>query len=77
MPPPPPRTNASPSTHTHTDRPTPCQADPALFAFEEVADPLQRNKTITRAKRACSGCPVVRDCLKWALANPSLTRRGV
>jgi WhiB family redox-sensing transcriptional regulator len=61
----------------HTDRPTPCQADPGLFTFEEVADPLQRNKPIVRAKRACSGCPVVRGCLKWALANPSLTRRGV
>ncbi|MEU9291286.1 WhiB family transcriptional regulator [Streptomyces sp. NPDC048275] len=61
----------------HTDRPTPCQDDPAQFAFEEVADRLQRTKTIARAKLACSGCPVVQGCLKWALANPSLTRRGV
>ncbi|MFG3133698.1 WhiB family transcriptional regulator [Streptomyces tendae] len=61
----------------HTDRPTPCQDDPALFAFEEVADRLRRTKTIARAKLACSGCPVVQGCLKWALANPSLTRRGV
>ena len=61
----------------HTDRPTPCQDDPALFAFEEAADRLQRTKTIARAKLACSGCPVVQGCLKWALANPSLTRRGM
>ncbi|MDQ1033560.1 hypothetical protein QF035_011229 [Streptomyces umbrinus] len=61
----------------HTEHPTPCQDDPALFAFEEVADRLQRTKTIARAKLACSGCPVVQGCLKWALANPSLTPRGV
>ncbi|WP_256122548.1 WhiB family transcriptional regulator [Streptomyces sp. LUP47B] len=61
----------------HTDRPTPCQDDPALFAFEEVADRTQRTKTIARAKLACSGCPIVQGCLKWALANPSLTRTGV
>lgn len=60
-----------------TARPTPCQDDPALVAFEEAADRLQRTKTIARAKVACSGCPVVQGCLKWALANPSLTRRGV
>ncbi|MEU5297821.1 WhiB family transcriptional regulator [Streptomyces umbrinus] len=61
----------------HTEHPTPCQDDPALFAFEEVADRLQRTKSIARAKLACSGCPVVQGCLKWALANPSLTPRGV
>jgi hypothetical protein len=61
----------------HTDRPTPCQDDPTLFAFEEVTDRLQRKKTLARAKHACSGCPVVQGCLKWALANPSLTRTGV
>jgi WhiB family redox-sensing transcriptional regulator len=60
-----------------TDRPTPCQDDPALFAFEEATDRTQRTKTIARAKLACSGCPIVQGCLKWALANPSLTRTGV
>ncbi|MDH6604388.1 hypothetical protein M2164_000021 [Streptomyces sp. SAI-208] len=61
----------------HTDGPTPRQDHPALFAFEEVADRTQRSKTIARAKLACSGCPIVQGCLKWALANPSLTRTGV
>ncbi|MFD9284644.1 WhiB family transcriptional regulator [Streptomyces mirabilis] len=60
-----------------TDRPTPCQDDRDLFAFEEVSDPRKREKTIAKAKLACSRCPVVKGCLRWALANPSLTRRGV
>ncbi|MCW8101643.1 WhiB family transcriptional regulator [Streptomyces tauricus] len=61
----------------HTEQPTPCRADPALFSFEEIPDRLQREKTIARAKRACSGCSVVQGCLKWTLANPSMTRKGV
>ncbi|MET9083682.1 WhiB family transcriptional regulator [Streptomyces sp. NPDC004237] len=55
----------------------PCRDDPAQFAFEDVTDARQRELTLARAKHTCSGCPVVHSCLKWALANPSLTRRGV
>ncbi|WP_369228430.1 WhiB family transcriptional regulator (plasmid) [Streptomyces sp. R39] len=55
----------------------PCRDDPAQFAFEDVTDARQRELTLTRARHTCSGCPVVHSCLKWALANPSLTRRGV
>ncbi|MGW1966373.1 WhiB family transcriptional regulator [Streptomyces sp. NPDC001935] len=61
----------------HSDSPTPCQKDPAMFAFEEVTDQAERDRVLVRAKLACSRCPVVRGCLLWTLANPSLTRRGV
>ncbi len=29
------------------------------------------------ARRACSGCPIVTDCLKWALVNQPLTKVGI
>ncbi|MCZ4607356.1 WhiB family transcriptional regulator [Streptomyces sp. Lzd4kr] len=61
----------------HLDRPAVCQDDPALFAIEEVTGRPQRERTLARARLACSRCPVVHDCLKWALANPTLTSRGV
>ncbi|WP_329021702.1 MULTISPECIES: WhiB family transcriptional regulator [unclassified Streptomyces] len=39
--------------------------------------PRAREKTLALARRACSGCPIVTDCLKWALANPGLPPTGV
>lgn len=60
-----------------TQDPTPCQDNPAMFAFEEFSDPTERDPSLARAKLACSGCTVVHGCLQWALANPALTRRGV
>ncbi|MFF8732228.1 WhiB family transcriptional regulator [Streptomyces sp. NPDC015171] len=49
----------------HTDGPTRCQADPKLFAIEDVTDHTEREKALAQAKAACSGCPIVKDCLKW------------
>ncbi|MEV6439869.1 WhiB family transcriptional regulator [Streptomyces anulatus] len=63
-----------------SDQPLSCRTDPALFAIEDVSttdDPRAREKTTAQAKQACSGCSVVTECLKWALANPDLTKTGV
>ncbi|KAB2588012.1 WhiB family transcriptional regulator [Streptomyces cyaneofuscatus] len=63
-----------------SDQPLACHTNPALFAIEDVSttdDPRAREKATTEAKQACSGCPVVTECLKWALANPGLTPTGV
>ncbi|MFD6478968.1 WhiB family transcriptional regulator [Streptomyces anulatus] len=63
-----------------SDQPLACRTDPALFAIEDVStadDPRAREKATTEARQACSTCPVVTECLKWALANPDLTPTGV
>ncbi|MGW7347878.1 WhiB family transcriptional regulator [Streptomyces sp. NPDC054854] len=64
-----------------TDEPLRCRTSPALFQIEDIPntddDPRAREKALTQAKHACSGCPIVKGCLKWALANPALTRTGV
>lgn len=63
-----------------SDQPLACRTNPSLFAIEDVSttdDPRAREKATTEAKQACSGCPVVTECLKWALANPDLTSAGV
>ncbi|MGW1007716.1 WhiB family transcriptional regulator [Streptomyces sp. NPDC002520] len=61
----------------HTDAPTRCQDDPKLFAIEDVTERTEREKALAKAKLACSGCPIVTGCLKWALANRQLTPTGV
>lgn len=64
-----------------TDQVLRCRTEPGLFALEDIhntgKDPRAREKALAQAKHACSGCPIVKDCLKWALANPSLTTTGV
>ncbi|MEU7378156.1 WhiB family transcriptional regulator [Streptomyces albidoflavus] len=63
-----------------TDRALPCRTSPALFQIDDTPtdrDPRAREEALTKAKHACSGCPIVKGCLKWALANPTLTRTGV
>lgn len=63
-----------------TDQPLDCRTEPRLFAIEDVStadDPRARQKATVHAKQACSTCPVVTECLKWALANPDLTPTGV
>ncbi|MFJ1901996.1 RHS repeat-associated core domain-containing protein [Streptomyces sp. NPDC088115] len=63
-----------------SDQPLACRTKSALFAIEDVSitdDPRAREKATAQAKQACSGCPVVTGCLKWALANPDLTQTGV
>ncbi|MGY4966633.1 WhiB family transcriptional regulator [Streptomyces sp. 900105245] len=58
-----------------------CRTSPDLFQIEDIPntddDPRAREKALAKVKHACSGCPIVRGCLKWALANPGLTKTGV
>ncbi|GGP90242.1 WhiB family transcriptional regulator [Streptomyces melanogenes] len=65
----------------HTEQPLRCRTTPDLFAIEDIHDtdeePRGREKALAKATHACSGCPVVTGCLKWALANPELTKAGV
>ncbi|MFD9029019.1 WhiB family transcriptional regulator [Streptomyces parvulus] len=65
----------------HTDQALRCRTEPGLFALEDIPntdeDPRAREKTLVKAKHACSGCPIVTGCLKWALANADLTKNGV
>ncbi|MEU6503896.1 WhiB family transcriptional regulator [Streptomyces californicus] len=63
-----------------SDQPLACRTEPALFAIEDVStadDPRAREKATAQAKKACAGCPVAAECLKWVLANPELTPGGV
>jgi WhiB family redox-sensing transcriptional regulator len=64
-----------------TDQVLRCRTSPALFSIEDIhntdKEPRAREKALAQAKHACSGCPIVKDCLKWALANPALTKTGV
>ncbi|MEU9197754.1 WhiB family transcriptional regulator [Streptomyces hundungensis] len=64
-----------------TDQALRCRTSPDLFAIEDIhntdEDPRAREKALVKVKHACSGCPIVKDCLKWALANPGLTKTGV
>ncbi|WP_331747519.1 WhiB family transcriptional regulator (plasmid) [Streptomyces sp. NBC_00853] len=57
-----------------------CRTRPDLFSIEDIStdeDPRAREKALVKVKHACSGCPIVKGCLKWALANPGLTETGV
>ncbi|MGA4803480.1 WhiB family transcriptional regulator [Streptomyces lavendulocolor] len=64
-----------------TDQVLRCRKEPGLFQIEDIhntdKEPRAREKALAQAKHACSGCPIVKDCLKWALANPALTKTGV
>lgn len=64
-----------------TDQGLRCRTTPHLFSIEDIRntdqDPRAREKALVKVKHACSGCPIVKDCLKWALANPGLTKTGV
>ncbi|MFI2031918.1 WhiB family transcriptional regulator [Streptomyces buecherae] len=65
----------------HTDQALRCRTAPNVFAIEDIHNtnqaPRAREEALAQAKRACSGCPIVNGCLKWALANPHLTKTGV
>ncbi|MFJ9825276.1 WhiB family transcriptional regulator [Streptomyces sp. NPDC101160] len=64
-----------------TDQVLRCRTEPDLFSIEDIhntdQDPRAREKALAQAKHACSSCPIVKGCLKWALANPALTKTGV
>ncbi|XVV39745.1 WhiB family transcriptional regulator (plasmid) [Streptomyces sp. CA-100214] len=65
----------------HTDQTLRCRTEPNVFAIEDIhntdEDPRARENALVQAKHACSGCPIVTGCLKWALANADLTKKGV
>ncbi|MFE4061191.1 WhiB family transcriptional regulator, partial [Streptomyces sp. NPDC059096] len=64
-----------------TERPLCCRTNPVLFAIEDIHntddDRGVRERALATARHACSGCPIVNGCLKWALANPDLATSGV
>ncbi|MER5696060.1 WhiB family transcriptional regulator [Streptomyces mirabilis] len=59
-----------------TDTQTACQIRPEWFSHEQTST-RAAEKDIAKAKAACPGCPIVKGCLKWALAHPDLTQVGV
>lgn len=62
----------------HTNSPLACRTNPALFVHEHGQTSSKEDRDrIERARTACGGCPIAAGCLKWALANPSLTPTGV
>lgn len=64
----------------HHPTPPRCKADPARFDFangDRTSDRATTERRLEQARRACSGCPIVRDCLRWALVNKALTKTGV
>ncbi|MFE6629793.1 WhiB family transcriptional regulator [Streptomyces rochei] len=65
----------------HSPVPTRCQSEPATFDFA-IGDRSGESRAATeerleRARRACSGCPIVKGCLRWALVNKDLTNVGI
>ncbi|MFI0515810.1 WhiB family transcriptional regulator [Streptomyces sp. WSLK1-5] len=59
----------------HSTTPTRCQTEPTLFD-RDYGD-CRKEEELAKARRACSGCPLVTDCLKWALVNKDLTKVGI
>jgi hypothetical protein len=58
--------------------PTGCQTTPKLFDFDPgESDHKKTQRQLRDARKACSTCPLVRDCLKWALVNEDLARVGI
>lgn len=65
----------------HSPTPTRCQTDPGLFDFtngDRTGDTrAATEKRLDKARRACSGCPIVQECLRWALVNKPITSIGI
>jgi hypothetical protein len=61
----------------HSDTPLVCRTNPAWFAHEYGDNTPGDVARMERAKTACRACPLAADCLKGALANPSLTPTGI
>ncbi|MFE7077252.1 WhiB family transcriptional regulator [Streptomyces sp. NPDC057620] len=59
-----------------SDTPIACRTRPEWFSHEQTST-RAATADIAKAKRVCAGCPIVTDCLKWALAHPNLTVVGV
>ncbi|MEV7082430.1 WhiB family transcriptional regulator [Streptomyces sp. NPDC093516] len=65
----------------HSPVPTRCQSEPTLFDFtngdRSGTSRAATERRLAKARRACSVCPIVKDCLKWALVNKDLTKVGI
>lgn len=64
-----------PDPHTQTG--LACQTNPDLFTYDLAPTDTDDRRRVARARRVCGGCPIAAECLKWALANPSLTQSGI
>ncbi|MER7496405.1 WhiB family transcriptional regulator [Streptomyces pharetrae] len=65
----------------HHPAPTRFQTEPTTFDFangdRSGGTRAAAERRLARARRACSGCPIVTDCLKWALVNKNLAKVGI
>ncbi|MDV9188202.1 WhiB family transcriptional regulator [Streptomyces sp. SR27] len=65
----------------HTPAPTRCRTRPELFDLSsgdlsgDTKEAAQ--KRLEQARRSCSACPIVTECLRWALVNKPVTKDGV
>lgn len=78
------RTTAAPPAITEVQLPFPrtttpvrCRTNPTVFDIDDITGRDEREAAIAKASHACAGCPIVRECLKWALLHPDLTRTGI
>lgn len=51
--------------------------DPELFYLEDNARCENKDNKVAAAKAVCAGCPVVADCLAFALADKHALNFGV
>jgi len=45
----------------------PCQDFPEVFFPEDIRDPMKRQLATIVAKKLCAGCPVQRECFRYAI----------
>ncbi|MFI9297513.1 WhiB family transcriptional regulator [Streptomyces gardneri] len=64
-----------------TPAPTRCRTRPELFdlASGDLSGDTKEaaQMRLVQARRACTSCPVVTECLRWALVNKPVTKDGV
>ncbi|MFC7796226.1 WhiB family transcriptional regulator [Streptomyces cinereoruber] len=64
-----------------TTVPTRCRRRPELFdlSFGDLGGDTKKKvqERLEQARQACSACPVVTECLRWALVHKPLAREGV
>ena len=46
---------------------TPCEDFPEVFFPEDIRDPIKRQLATIVAKKLCAGCPVQRECFRYAI----------
>jgi len=45
----------------------PCEDFPEVFFPEDIRDPMKRQLATIVAKKLCAGCPVQRECFRYAI----------